>query len=83
MMGLWAWNLVRSAEQVPGRAIAAVRVAGAIVLGLVMVMSPWWVRNARIYGRFVPTAVWMGASLYDGLNPARHGRQQHGFPRGA
>ena len=40
-----------------------------ILIGIVLVMSPWWIRNARTYGRFVPTSVWFGASLYDGLNP--------------
>jgi hypothetical protein len=42
-------------------------------------MTPWWVRNARIYGRFVPTALWMGASLYDGLNPQTTGASNMSF----
>jgi 4-amino-4-deoxy-L-arabinose transferase-like glycosyltransferase len=52
---------------------AAVRGALLVIIGVVAVMAPWWVRNARIYGRFVPTALWTGASLYDGLNPRATG----------
>ncbi len=50
-----------------------------VVVGLVLTMSPWWARNARIYGRFVPTALWLGASLHDGLNPQATGASNMDF----
>jgi 4-amino-4-deoxy-L-arabinose transferase-like glycosyltransferase len=50
-----------------------------VVLGAAVVMSPWWVRNARVFGRFVPTSVWLGASLYDGLNPRATGASDMKF----
>lgn len=36
--------------------------------GLLLAMSPWWIRNAAISGHFIPTSLQAGASLYDGLN---------------
>jgi 4-amino-4-deoxy-L-arabinose transferase-like glycosyltransferase len=59
--------------------ISAARGALVCTLGVALVMAPWWVRNARIYGRFVPTALWFGASLYDGLNPTATGASDMAF----
>jgi 4-amino-4-deoxy-L-arabinose transferase-like glycosyltransferase len=57
----------------------AFRSAVMIAAGAALVMSPWWARNARAYGRFVPTSVWFGASLYDGLNPRATGASDMRF----
>lgn len=62
-----------------GRRVAAIRWAGLVVLGGLVVMAPWWVRNERLFGRFVPTAIWTGASLYDGLNPRATGASDMDF----
>ena len=59
--------------------IVAIRRVLIFAIGLTAVMTPWWVRNAGIYGRFVPTALWMGASLYDGLNPRATGASDMSF----
>ena len=57
------------------------RLAGStlLVLGVTVVMAPWWVRNEVVFGRFVPTAIWAGASLYDGLNPKADGSSNMDF----
>ncbi len=64
------------ANRFRGRSIGT---AVLVVLGIVLVMAPWWVRNERVFGRFVPTALWMGASLYDGLNPRADGSSDMRF----
>jgi hypothetical protein len=71
------WVIAKMRDR--GATIVAMRGALVFAIGVAAVMSPWWVRNARIYGRFVPTALWMGASLYDGLNPHATGASDMSF----
>ena len=69
---LLAWVIAeRSRRSIVGAAVFA-----SVV---VVVMIPWWARNARVFDRFVPTALWAGASLYDGLNPEADGSSDMRF----
>jgi hypothetical protein len=62
-----------------GDRAAAARGAMLVALGTAVVLAPWWIRNARTLGRFVPTALWVGASLYDGLSPEATGASDMRF----
>ena len=53
------------------RAVARCGLLGA--LGLALTMAPWWWRNYRVFDAFVPSALNVGESLYDGLNPRADG----------
>ena len=62
----------------PRRAMAAWH-AVLVAAGLFAVLLPWGVRNARATGHFVLTTLWVGPSLYDGLNPAATGDSDMSF----
>lgn len=50
-----------------------------VLAAMAVTMSPWWIRNYQVVGRFVPTSLQTGTSLYDGLNPEATGESDMRF----
>jgi 4-amino-4-deoxy-L-arabinose transferase-like glycosyltransferase len=57
----------------------AAAVAGVMLAAFALGMAPWCLRNWRVTGHLVPTTLWVGASLYDGLNPRADGSSRMDF----
>lgn len=55
------------------RVVFAIVPAILIFVGLGAALTPWAIRNDRVTGHFIATTLWMGPSLYDGLNPKATG----------
>ena len=58
----------------PNRSIRSrLMLALLICLGEGLTMAPWTARNLSVTGHLIPTTLWVGPSLYDGLNPEATG----------
>lgn len=69
-LGYWLWA---------GRTKAAAIAGLAVVFTAAATLTPWVVRNRVVTDRFVPTTLWVGPSLYDGLNPNATGESDMRF----
>lgn len=67
-VGFTAWR-ARSRSVWKTAGIEAV----CVLLGLAVSLVPWAYRNWQVVGHAIPTTLWVGPSLYDGLHPGATG----------
>jgi 4-amino-4-deoxy-L-arabinose transferase-like glycosyltransferase len=76
---LWA-PAVAFFAVIAGRAKPMTWVVAAVMgATTLLTLLPWAIRNHRVTGHFVLTTLWMGPSLYDGLNPNFTGDSEMSF----
>jgi 4-amino-4-deoxy-L-arabinose transferase-like glycosyltransferase len=63
----------------PAQRLKQLPIGGLMFLSFCLTMTPWWIYTTAIAGRFVPTSLQVGASLYDGLNPTATGASDMQF----
>ena len=66
---------------VPGLRWKQFSIVGLMIVSFCVTMTPWWIYTTVIAGRFVPTSLQVGASLYDGLHPEANGASDMRFVR--
>ncbi len=56
-----------------GNRLEAMAAWGTMIAAMALVMLPWIVRNYGIFGRFIPTTLQVGESLYEANSPRADG----------
>jgi hypothetical protein len=73
--GLYLWETIVQ----PGKWSKLLTSGCVALLTVILCLTPWIIRNYYVSQHFVPTTLWMGPSLYDGLSPQATGKSDMRF----